>query len=549
MNNRDTTFPVHSLQDWEKSAEAALKGKPLHSIHKKTIDGIHINPLYTERPEIPENHPARTWKSESGFKITQRVNGLHPDVALNRLKSELEKGTEVLSAERFEHWTAADAEKSLNLMENPNVYLILDEKAIGWHEAILSSAKQIEGVFGINAHSALTGDKKDGNWFKPWVQLDESHPVLRTIPLTAVRWHNEGAGIVQELAVVLAQAAEWIEIAESFGWDPQKTFSKMHASFSTGSAFFSEIAKIRAFRVLWKHFVSYYGMDQAITIGSETSAFTKSSQDQHVNLLRAGNEAFAAVLAGVDYLYTAPYEQSADPSPQASRAARNLQLILKEEMFLQHIQDPAGGSYYIEHLTKELAEKAWEMFCDMQKRGSYSDLVKDGWLEKKVDEIWSKRDQNVRTRKTTIVGMNRYAELSKNATPADNRRTIGQSWDQLIRRVQQEKTRSVSLVTMGELKDYKPRADFVKGVFAAAGVKVDENDHKADVLIACGSNDIYKEHLTNLLSEKNRHQKLFAAGNVQDVYPDLDGSVYEGLDMIDFLEKVLFEGEGEEENA
>ncbi|WP_166805910.1 methylmalonyl-CoA mutase family protein [Jeotgalibacillus sp. R-1-5s-1] len=549
MNKRDISFPVHSVQDWEKSAEAALKGKPLHSIHKKTIDGIHINPLYTDRPEIPEYHPARTWKSQSGWKIAQRVNGHHPGEALSRFETELKKGTEVISAEQFEHWTAADAEKALNLLENPHVYLISKETAAGWHESLLSSAKQIEGVFGIDAHSSLTGDKSHENWFKPWAQLDESQPALRTIPLTAVHWHNEGAGIVEELAVVLSQAAEWVETAESFGWDSQKTFSKMHASFSTGSSFFSEIAKIRAFRVLWKHFVSHYGTGQSITIGSETSAFTKSSQDQHVNLLRAGNEAFAAVLAGVDYLYTAPHEQSADLSSQAFRAARNLQLILKEEMFLQHIQDPAGGSYYIEHLTKELAQKAWEQFCDMQQRGAYSALVKNGWLQKKVDEVWHSRNHDVRKRKTTIVGMNRYAEVSKNVTPANNRRTIGQSWDQLIRRVHQEKTRSVSLVTMGELKDYKPRADFVKGVFAAAGVKVDENDHKADVLIACGSNDIYKEHLPNFLSAKNRHQKLFAAGKVQDVYPDLDGSVYEGLDMIDFLERVLFEGKGEEDNA
>ena len=128
-----------------------------------------------------------------------------------------------------------------------------------------------------------------------------------------------------------------------------------------------EIAKIRAFRILWKALGKSFGETTVahIPILTETSLRTYSKLDPYVNLLRAGNEAFSAVLGGADVITVHPHNVLTGPTPASIRYARNVQLVIKNETLVDKVIDPSGGSYFIETLTNELVEKAWKLFVEI----------------------------------------------------------------------------------------------------------------------------------------------------------------------------------------
>src|SRR5699024_927796 len=140
--------------------------------------------------------------------------------------------------------------------------------------------------------------------------------------------------------------------------------NKFFARFAIDTQFFMEIAKLRAFRILWQTFAEAYGHDKAsrVPVISETSLRSFSKLDPYVNLLRAGNEAFAAVLGGTDVLTVHPHDVLTGVTSSSLRLARNVQLVIKEETLVNKVVDPAGGSYFLETIKKQLVEKAWDFF-------------------------------------------------------------------------------------------------------------------------------------------------------------------------------------------
>ena len=141
--------------------------------------------------------------------------------------------------------------------------------------------------------------------------------------------------------------------------------------FAVDTHFFMEIAKIRAFRVLWQALGTAFGETSVahIPILSETSLRSYSKLDPYVNLLRAGNEAFSAVLGGADVITVHPHDVLTGTTPASVRYARNVQLVIKEETLVDKVIDPSGGSYFIETLTNELVEKAWDLFLEIDAAG------------------------------------------------------------------------------------------------------------------------------------------------------------------------------------
>src|SRR5699024_4684999 len=189
--------------------------------------------------------------------------------------------------------------------------------------------------------------------------------------------------------------------------------NQFFARFAIDTQFFMEIAKIRAFRVLWQTFANAYGHEKAsrVPVYSETSLRSFSKLDPYVNLLRAGNEAFSAVLGGTDILTVHPHNVIAEITPAGIRHARNIQLIIKSETFVDYVIDPAGGSYFIDTLTNEMTEKAWDLFLEIEDKGGYSAYVASGELEKKLKELYDERLLALSKRKDSLIGTNIYANL------------------------------------------------------------------------------------------------------------------------------------------
>ncbi len=231
-------------------------------------------------------------------------------------------------------------------------------------------------------------------------------------------YHYEGANAVQELALTLAIARKYVneDNFESFA-------NKFFVNFAIDTQFFSEIAKLRAVKVLWKAFSSAYGVSDniAIPIVAETSLRSFSKLDIYVNLLRSGNEAFSALIGGADVFTVHPHDVLTKPTDQSIRIARNVNLVLKEESLVQNVIDPSGGSYFIETLTSEYVEKAWALFLEIEEAGGIDAFIQSGKLTALLEEVNSIRLKAVATRKHSLIGTNIYAnpvdQLSTETNP------------------------------------------------------------------------------------------------------------------------------------
>ncbi len=381
MREKKHAFESYTIKQWQTLVESSLKGCSFQDLHTKTYEGLTLQPLYTQQPTTPDNHPSRWWSESNSWYVAQQVTADTISTIQKRIEEELSKGSDVIALKNTgdTSWSKDELNQLLSLQESPHIFINDERMVEKWLPLLveLKEKHQVNGVFGYDfiSYEALKGQFLNEEKLSQWVtQLNEfslAHPDVKSIVISTVPYHHSGANAVQELASALAEAAWIINHLAQKGWKVEDIVRRMHIQFATGSTFFLEIAKLRAFRALWTHFIGCYGVvDHPVSIGSESSPFNKTVQDPHVNILRSGNEAFAAALGGVNYQhvepYNAPYE---NPSTLSIRIARNLQLILKEEVFLKGLSDPGGGSFYIESLTKQLSEQAWSYFLQIEEQG------------------------------------------------------------------------------------------------------------------------------------------------------------------------------------
>jgi methylmalonyl-CoA mutase len=182
--------------------------------------------------------------------------------------------------------------------------------------------------------------------------------------------------------------------------------SKIRFSFGIGSNYLSEIAKLRAARLLWSVITNGFQPADRESIKMDihcvTSEWNKTVQDPYVNLLRTQTEAMSAILGGADSLTVEPFDITfRKPDEFSERIARNQQLILKEESYFDKVADPAAGSYYIEYLTYLIAENTWKLFLEIEEKGGFLSSQKSGLIQKKLSESAAKR-KNIKDYETKV---------------------------------------------------------------------------------------------------------------------------------------------------
>lgn len=442
----DSTFPAPTLEEWERKAEQSLKGKPLQTLLTTTFEGIPLKPLYTEKDEQSEyvsQFPGQVdfrrgidplGYIQNDWLIAQKMK-FQVNKDLNKqLISALEKGQATISFE-----ITAELISQLACLEAVHTKIPYSLNAKEWHADIINEvskcANHLAGS-GFIAKDPLAlfvekGAETDSvaahydELFQSVDKAGETLPNIRTILIDTTPYHNGGAHAVQELAVAMSTAVCHIEQFLKRGKSIDFTLSKFVFHFSVGASFFMEIAKLRAARILWNKIAEAYQANETnrkMVIAASTSQFTKTVYDPHVNILRSSNEAFAAVLGGVQYLHVTPFnEPDGDDHKLANRIARNTQHILKEEALLTKTVDPAGGSWYVEWLTTELAEKAWQLFLELDEQGGIIESLKSGSLQNEIASVRNKREHAVMTKEQIIVGTNKY-EMSEEK-PLNHKRT------------------------------------------------------------------------------------------------------------------------------
>ncbi|PKP31866.1 MAG: methylmalonyl-CoA mutase small subunit [Bacteroidetes bacterium HGW-Bacteroidetes-16] len=395
-------------------------------------------------------------------------------------------------------------------------------------------------------------------------QLVEMHQATRHLPnfqyltIKGLLFNNAGAGTVSELGFMLALGAEYLTYLTGKGLDIDEVAPHIRFHMAVGSDYFMEIAKFRAARYLWAKIVNAYGLNNAANakmhIHCSNSSWNKTVYDPYVNMLRTTTESMSAILGGVDSLtvlpFNAVYETETDFS---ERIARNQQLILKGESYFDKIADPAAGSYYIETLTHELIQNAWNLFLEVDEQGGYLEALKKGTIQEKVNAEAQKKNMDIALRRKSILGTNQYPntneqiqtlpvnkmakveseiETLKPYRGAEQLEKLRFATDEFARK---EHRPVVWMFTYGNLAMQKARSQFAGNFFGCAGYQIVDNNGfstvdqgieaarqaKPDIVVICSSDEEYDTIAQPIFKALNKETIVVLAGYPTDLVESL----------------------------
>ncbi|WP_126976974.1 methylmalonyl-CoA mutase [Frigidibacter oleivorans] len=238
-------------------------------------------------------------------------------------------------------------------------------------------------------------------------------PKFNSISISGYHMQEAGANLVQELAFTLADGREYVRAAIARGMNVDDFAGRLSFFFAIGMNIFMEAAKLRAARLLWHRIMSEFQPQKPgslmLRTHCQTSGVSLQEQDPYNNVVRTAYEALAAALGGTQSLHTNALDEAiALPTEFSARIARNTQLILQEETGITHVVDPLAGSYYVESLTAELAEKAWALIGEVEAMGGMTKAVATGMPKLRIEESAARRQAAIDRGEDVIVGVNKY---------------------------------------------------------------------------------------------------------------------------------------------
>jgi len=375
-------------------------------------------------------------------------------------------------------------------------------------------------------------------------------PLFQIISINGNVFPNAGASITQELAYSLSIANEYLTYFSDYV-DIDNLAPLIRFNMGVSSNYFMEIAKVRALRYLWSKLLEAYGIKNLdsthLFIHTQTNTWNKTVFDSYVNMLRTTTESMSAIIGGVNSHTVIPFDAVYQKTNQFSeRIAKNQQIILKEEAYLDKVVDPAGGSYYVEKLTLELIENAWDLFLSIDEKGGYYQSLKKGLIQKEIKEMAAVRNLNIATKKEILLGTNQYANLLeelpvKKETKQVNKKTeietlhlyrAAELFEELRYRTEESiKKPNVFIFTYGNLAMRKARAQFANNFFSSAGYDIKDNEsfleieeglnfiknEKPNIVVLCSSDDEYLDLVSLVKQKLNDNVILVVAG-----YPKKD---------------------------
>jgi methylmalonyl-CoA mutase len=393
-------FQKTSAAAWKNKIQVDLKGADYNdSLLWKTNEGIVVKPFYTS--EDRTNHKIKI--PNKGFNICQSIFVDDEKIANSLAIDALKRG---VTSIQFKANSIFDYKKLL-------LNIKLESISTYFYFSFLDDAFQIEISNFINSKNTyfqtdIIGNlAESGNWFfnlkEDLNKLDAIQKNTRNcISVSGDLYQNCGATITQQLAYTLAHANEYLN---KFG---RQAAEKIHFSFSVGSNYFFEIAKLRAFRILWAALLEEYDVDNVEAhIFVQPSLRNKTLYDYNVNLLRTTSECMSAILGGANTISNVSYDAIYHKSNEfGERISRNQLLILQQESYLQEAQNFADGSYYIDSLTKQLAENALTLFKQLEKSGGLLKQLKIGTIQKKIKETSKKEQKELLNKEIILLGTN-----------------------------------------------------------------------------------------------------------------------------------------------
>ena len=431
-------FENVSRDEWIAAIEKSLPGRSLDTLIKRTYEDIDQSPIATADDldgisaceGLPGQYPFLRGTRAAGYRerpwlIAQELDFPDPRAFNQALIDALANGQTAVAlgaSPRIE--TVVDLQTALSDIDLDQVPLFLADGARALTACQLLCAAVPEGTLarlsGCIGYDPLQGLARTGaapgDIFERMVQhatdLKQTSPKLGCFAVRGDAYHDAGASAVQELAIALSTAVAYLREMTARGLDVSQAAGKTHFFLSVGENFFMEIAKLRAIKVMWSQVARAFGADdeaQKIRLHARCGRRNKSRLDPHINMLRATSEAMAAAIAGVDSITVPPFDAPLGDSDKFSRRiARNLQLILRDELRLTQLIDPAGGAWHVEKLTDQLAQAAWNMFQDIEAGGGMLAALQDGTIQAGIAAIAGRRQSDLEAGAALLVGVNAY---------------------------------------------------------------------------------------------------------------------------------------------
>ena len=435
-------FEPVTPEQWLEAVRMSLRGRPLDSLVKRSIDGIDMHPRtgaadldgIAHHRSLPGQYPYVRGTDSAGYRATPWLIAQDIEIADPRefnlaLRDALANGqSAIVLGDALQLAEPDDVKRAfadIDLGRYPIFFQSTrsSARAADSYDLFLTALgedemQSLRGCAGCDPLGRLAQSGSiPADAFERLTahvtNVSEHSPNLGSIAVDTAAYHDAGANTVQELAIALATGVTYLRELSQRGLALDTLACKTQVSMSIGENFFTEIAKFRAIKLLWAQMMRAFGVKgggQTVSLHARSGRRNKTRRDPHVNLLRLTTEALSAALGGVDALTIAPFDQPLGASDAFSRRlARNLQLILQEELQLTQLIDPAGGTWHIEKLTDQLARSAWSIFQEIEARGGMLACLQAGYLQAEIAAVADRRRRDMAAGETILVGSNKYA--------------------------------------------------------------------------------------------------------------------------------------------
>jgi len=407
MKNLFDDFDPISSKQWKQRIQFELNGADYNqTLIWNSPEDIQVKPFY-HKDESRGNCPVHT--KASAFRICQNIFVHDLEKSILRATDSINRGAESI---RFtiedENTDVARLLENIPL-EKATIYFNLTFLSIDFVKKIEAIAKNQNAKIFCNL-DPIGQLAKDGNWFitkektnfETLNLLSTSTTNLSFICIDGGLYQNAGANVVQQIAYSLAHANEYFNRIATIS-------QPMVFEISVGTNYFFEIAKLRALRLLFNLIAKEYNHNLDCHLLVSPTKRNKTIYDFNVNMLRTTTECMSAILGGADAIANLPYDALYHKDNEfGDRIARNQLLILKHESYFDKVNNPADGSYYIENLTSQLAEKALTLFKDIEANGGLLKQLNEGIIKRKIQESADKEQELFDSGKEILLGTNKY---------------------------------------------------------------------------------------------------------------------------------------------
>ncbi|MYB87088.1 MAG: methylmalonyl-CoA mutase [Acidimicrobiaceae bacterium] len=509
--------PPAGADDWMALVEQTLRGRDLVELASTTRDGVTIQPLYTEGPERPAAAAvtADPRRLEAGWDVRQYHGTAAATAdAIDRLRAEMEQDLAAgVTSLELEVPAGFDVDGLDALLDGVDVaatpVALAPHAELDVAEALMAlAARRGEGLapgssLGIDplGEWARSGRRPDRAPAEAWTAslvagpgASRLGPGIRVFVVDAVRYSDAGATEAQALGWATSTGVAYLRGLVEAGVPVDAAAGLIGFRLAATADQFVTIAALRAARVMWARVVTASGGSQQTARQYQhavTASHMYSRRDPWVNLLRGATTALAAGVAGADAVTVLPFDHAsgaADPDRALGRRlARNTQLLLLEESYLARATDPAGGSFYVESVTEQLASAGWRVFQDIEASGGIETIIGEGGLAAAMAESWRSRLGALRTRSERLTGVSEFPLLDEPAPEALAESEAPDAGGLPVRRLAEpfedlrdaaDRYRMASgerpavwVAALGSVSDHSARTTWAQNLLAAGGVE------------------------------------------------------------------------------